>query len=382
MSNNGYRIIAAALLGASGLVVAACTAKSDAQLTVTTATAAEGIVTRSVEFSGVFAPNQTANVFSELGGRAIKVTAQVGDRVTAGQLLVQIDTRQLQAQLAEAEAAEQAVEDQAAQAQLAVQTAKTNLELAQVSFDRTAALYKTQAVSKNELDDVQNKLDLARSAHQNAQQQYDLLVGSGLAQAKARVDLMNVQLSNSLIDSPISGVVTNRNVNPGELVAMTMPVMTIADTATLKLQGTVSQDVVPLLSIGQTVSVGVDGMNGVAFPGTVSQIGPVAAATGQYFPVVVNVANDGRILAGMTAIASFSVRSPEGIVIPTSAVQRDGSDFYAYVVRDGSVVRVKLRLGLRSSTEALVVDGLVPGDTVATSNLGLLANGTAVTVTK
>ncbi|HUZ17867.1 MAG TPA: efflux RND transporter periplasmic adaptor subunit [Spirochaetia bacterium] len=369
-----------AALGASVLLLAACSSRNNSDITVSTAQAAAGQVVKTVSFSGVFAPDQTVNVFSEMGGHALKVTAGVGDMVKAGQLLVQIDTRQLQAQLAEAKAAVQSVQDHAAQAKLGIDTAKANLDLAQKSYDRTAALFKTQAVSKNQMDDVQNKLDLAKSAYENAQAQYDLLVGSGLAQARAQVDLIEVQLSNSFVDSPLSGVVTNRNVNPGEMVAMSAPVMTVADTSILKLQGTVSQDVIPLLTLGQVIQVIVDGMPNVDFSGKVTQIGPVAASTGQYFPVIVSVKNNGSLLAGMTAMASFSVTGPQSVVVPSDAVQRDGRDFYVYVVKNGKVVRTRVIVGLQDATKTAVANGIAAGDAVATSNIGLLQNGMAVTV--
>lgn len=371
---------ALAVVGASLLLLAACSGKADNQLTVTATKAKQGSVKKTVEFSGVFAPDRTVNVFSELAGHAIKVTANVGDTVKQGQLLVQIDTRQLQAQMAEAKAAVRSVEDQATQAKLGIETAGANLDLARKTYKRIDALYKTQAASKNQMDDAQNKLTLAQSAYQNAEQRYSLLTGSSLAQARAHVDLINVQLSNSMVTSPLTGVVTNRNVNPGELVGMSAPVMTIADTQILKLQGTVSQDVVPLLTVGDRVKVSVDGMPAASFQGTVSQVGPVAAATGQYFPVVVSVKNNGKLLAGMTAMAIFSVTGPPSIVVPSSAVQRNGQDFYVYVVKNGSVTRRKVVLGLQTNSETAVSGGLSAGEVVATDNLGLLSDGSAVTV--
>lgn len=372
--------LALAVVGAATLLLAGCAAKTSNQLTVTVAKTKEGHLSKQVEISGVLTPDQTVNVFSELAGHAVKVTAQVGDTVKQGQLLVQIDTRQLQAQLAQAKAAMQSVEDQAAQAKIGIETAKANLDLARKTYKRIDALYKSQAASKNQFDDVQNKLTNAESAYQNAQQRYQLLTGSSLAQAKAHLDLIDVQLSNSMVTSPLSGVVTNRNVNPGEMVGMSAPVMTVANTQTLKLQGTVSQDVVPLVSLGQKVAVSVDGMPAASYEGSVTQVGPVAAATGQYFPVVVSVKNNGKLLAGMTAMSSFSVAGPKGIIVPSTAVQRDGQQFYVYVVDKGTVTRTKVTVGLANSNDTTILSGLEPGQDVATSNVGLLSNGASVSV--
>jgi len=363
------------------LLLSACTGKSNPVVTVNTATATSGRLIKPVEFSGILTPYQTVNVYSQQTGHATQVTVSVGDKVKAGQLLVKIDSRELNAQLAEAEASMRSVEDQASQAQVGISTAKANLELAQKSYDRISALYKTQAVPKNQMDDAQNKLELAQSAYQNAKTQYQLLSGSGLAQAKARIELIQVQISNTTIASPIDGVVTNKNVNPGELVTTGSPVMTVADTSTLKLQGTVSQDAVPLMSLGQKVQVRVDGLPNVKYEGTITQIGPVAVSTGQYFPVVVSLENNGSLLAGMTAMSSFSLTAPQSLVIPASAVQKDGHDSYVYVVKNGTVTRTRVEVGIQNSTDVAVANGLAAGDTVATSNVDTLQNGMAVAAT-
>ena len=377
------RTITTGIIAIVGILVllSSCAGKSNPVVTVITATATSGRLIKPVEFSGILTPDQTVNVYSQQTGHATQVTVSVGDKVKAGQLLVKIDSRELNAQLAEAEASMRSVEDQASQAQVGISTAKANLDLAQKSFDRISALYKTQAVPKNQMDDVQNKLELAQSAYQNAQKQYQLLSGSGLAQAKARIELIQVQISNTTIASPIDGVVTNKNVNPGELVTTGAPVMTVADTSTLKLQGTVSQDAVPLMSMGQKVQVRVDGLPNVKYEGTITQIGPVAVSTGQYFPVVVSLKNNGSLLAGMTAMSSFNLTAPQSVVIPASAVQRDGHDSYVYVVKNGTVTRTRVEVGIQNSTDITVASGLAAGDVVATSNIDTLQNGMAVAAT-
>ena len=71
------------------------------------------------------------------------------------------------------------------------------------------------------------------------------------------------------------------------------------------------------------MKVSVDGMTGAGYTGRISQVGPIGAATGQYFPAVVSLANDGRLLAGMTAKAAFTLKGGEGVVVPLSAVIAD-----------------------------------------------------------
>ncbi len=380
MNPRFMRWAALAAAAALSFSLAACAPKSAPRITVKTTTAHQGRIARGVELSGVLVPNHTVNIFSKIGGIATRVTCDVGSRVTAGQLLVQIDTKELNAQLAVAEAAAAGVSDQATQVKIGMDTARLNLEMAQRAYDRTRTLLDSKIVTQSQLDDAQTKLDLARTAAENATRQYQTVSGSGLAQAQAQANLIKVQISNSTITTPISGIVTNRNVNPGEIASTSNPLLSIADVATLKLQGNVFQDDVVQMAEGARVAVTVDALPGKTYTGRIEQIGPIAAATGQYFPVVVSLKNDGRLLAGMTAKASFTPKASEGTVIPLAAVS-DSQDGQAsvFALSDGRVHKRKVTLGPRNDTDVQVLAGLASGEVVAISNVTALQDGMEVT---
>jgi RND family efflux transporter MFP subunit len=358
---------------------AGCSAPKSAEVvTIKTDVATKGRIVKDEELSGVLVPNKSLNIFPKLSGQARIVSVDIGDHVRKGQLLVEIDTKELNAQLAVAEAAAATVRDQAAQAKIGIESARLNLDLAQKNYDRTKALFASKAVTQSALDDAQTKLELSKAAYDNAQHQFVTVGGSGVAQADAQVNLIKVEISNSLITSPISGMVTNRNINVGEMTSPNSPLMTIADTADLKFQGNVSQNVVVLVKVGDPVRVLVDGLTGPGYAGKVSQVGPIAAATGQYFPIAIDIVNDGKLLAGMTAKVNFSLTSQEGVVIPLSALVTDGGLNSVFVVADNKVAKRTVELGTRGPTDVLVLSGLSVGDTVATSNLGMLQDGTEV----
>jgi RND family efflux transporter MFP subunit len=251
--------------------------------------------------------------------------------------------------------------------------------MAQRAYERPKTLFETKVVTQSQLDDAQTKLDLAKSAYENASRQYQTVSGSGLAQAEAQANYIRVQISNSTITSPINGIVTNRNINPGEITSMSTPLLSVADTATLKLQGNVSQEDVVHLSMGDKVKVSVDVIPGKQYAGRIEQVGPIAAATGQYFPIVVSLSNDGKLLAGMTAKASFTLSGSQGIIAPLAAVG-DGEDgqSFVFVVSDGKVHRRSVTLGMRNGGEVQVLAGLAAGETVAVSNMGALQEGMEV----
>ena len=373
------QIVAAAALAAA-LVDCAGKGSASASTVIRAIEARAGSFSRDISISGVLAPDKTANVFPKLSGLVKEVSVDVGDRVREGQLIVQIDAKELEAQLQVAEASMSTVKDQAAQAKVGIETARLNLDLAQKNYDRNKALFDTKVVTQSQIDDAQTKLDLAKTAFDNAQRQFQTVGVSTFAQAEAQANLIRVQISNSLITSPISGTVTNRNINPGELSSLAAPLMTIADTATLKLQGDLSQDEVLAIKEGDKVLVSVDGMGGPGYEGRIAQVGPIAAATGQYFPVAIAVVNDGRLLAGMTAKANLSITSSEGVIVPVSAIAQRGGDETLFVVKDGVASARTVRLGPRNASEVLVLSGLAVGETVATSGAAGLQDGDRVVV--
>jgi RND family efflux transporter MFP subunit len=369
-----------ALLGAATLSAGllACAPKTAVPVAVKTEVARSGSIDWKVEFSGVLVPNRTVNIYSKIAGQIKAVAADVGGRVRHGQLLVQIDAKELEAQLQVAEAARAGMADQAEQAKAGIETAQLNLDMAQRAYERTKTLFDTQVVTQSQLDDARDRLQLAQAALESANRQYRTVSGSGLAQAEAQENYIRVQLSNSTITSPIDGIVTNRNVNPGEIAPLSAPLMAIADTSTLKLQGNVPQEAVVRLAAGDKVTVSVDGIPGQGYAGTITQVGPIGAATGQYFPVAVSLKNDGRLLAGMTAKASLSLTSSEGVIVPLAALfAQDGQEFL-YVVADGKARKRAVSLGAQSGPEAQVLSGVTAGEEVAVSNVGLLSDGAEV----
>lgn len=298
----------------------------------------------TLDITGVLVPNQTVNVAAKTGGKLASINVNVGSVVTAGEILATIDTTDLNAQMAQAQAALNTVKDQADQANLnlieaqaAYQTtqkllsdqeeqAKINMDAAQKAYNNIKQLVAVGSASQSQLDDAQSKYDLAKkqfdmasldsgSSAQNqllaakskvdlAQKQYDIASGSALAQAQAAVNSIQVQLDNAIIKSPISGIVLNKNINAGEIASPGVAILTIADNSILKLKGTVPQENLPMLQVGQKMRVSIDIYPNKAFDGQIDTIGPMAVSTGEYFPIEISIPNSGDLRAGLTAHAN------------------------------------------------------------------------------
>jgi len=335
---------------------------------------------RTVELSGVLAPEKTAAVYGKLTGQASRIAVDVGSKVKTGDILLEIDAHELAAQLALAEAAVATTKQQAAQALVGIDTARTNYDQAKRYLDRLNSLEDRSALSKNQLDDATSKVELTQRAWESAKLQDKTLNESWLAQALAQADVVKSQIANARLESPIDGVVTNRNINPGELTNPQTALFSIAKIDKLKLQGTVSQEVVSLLSEGAKVQVAVDGLPGSPLEGKITQIGPVAATSGQYFPVVVLIEKPGKALAGMTARVALEVSSPEALTLPQAAVKVDQGRAWVFVVEDGKAKKIEVGLGLSDGRSVQIVRGLRADQQVAVTNVSLLADGNAVKV--
>ena len=370
-----------ALVALAATLLASCGSSGNPDaLELKVATPVVQTLKRTVEISGVLAPEKTAVVYGKLSGQASKIMVDVGSRVKSGDVLLEIDVHELGAQLAAAKAASATVKQQAAQALVGIDTAQTNYDQAKRYLDRLNALEDKSSLSKNQLDDATSKVELTQRALEAAKLQYKTLSEASLNQAQAQVDVVQSNLDNGILRSPIDGVITNRNINPGELTNPSTALFSVAKIDRLKLQGTVSQDVISLLAEGLAVQVTVDGLPGGPLTGTVTQLGPVAATSGQYFPVVVTIDKPGKALAGMTARVSLDVTAPEAPVVPQGAVKVDQGKSWVYLIEDGKARKTEVGVGLSDGRSVQIVRGLKADQTVAVTNVSLLTDGAPVKI--
>ena len=112
----------------------------------------------------------------------------------------------------------------------------------------------------------------------------------------------------------------------------------------------------------------------------VTQIGPVGATSGQYFPVVILIVRPAKALAGMTARVALVVASPEALTVPQGAVEVDQGRAWVWVIEEGKAHKTEVGLGLSDGRVVQIVRGLKPDQIVAFTNVTLLTEGAAVTV--
>lgn len=250
------------------------------------------------------------SVSAKLPGRVSEVLVKEGQQVQAGQVLARIDTREVAAQKAQAEAALAAAKaryeevlagsrpqeiNQARagvdQAKAGVDQAKANLENASKNNDRMQQLYNQGAISSSQRDNAETAYLVAKESLRAAQesanaagQKLDLTIAGSrdetikaaaaqVKQAEAALDAVNVTEDNTIITAPVSGSVALKSVNPGEVVAAGQPLFSVTDLNDVWVNARIEETKIGKVKIGQTVEYTVDGYPGRTFSGTIYDIG-------------------------------------------------------------------------------------------------------------
>lgn len=273
------------------------------------------------------------NIAPSMPVRIEKILVEVGDRVSKGQKLVQMDAANLK-------------------------QSKTQLENLQVEFNRVDELYKVGGVSKSEWDARKTSLDVAKTAFQNLEE-------------------------NTYLVSPISGIVTARNFDNGDMYSGGTPVLTVEQITPVKLMVNVSEGYFAYMKKGMPATVKLDVYGEETFQGKVSLIYPTIDATTRTFPVEVTLENrDQRVRPGMFARVTMSFGVLDHVVVPDRAIvkQVGSGERFVYVYKDGKVSYCKVELGRRLDSEYELRSGVENGAQVVVAGQSRLADGVEVDV--
>lgn len=342
------------------------------------------------------------NISPNMQVRIQKVYVDVGDYVRKGQVVVALDPsnmQQMQSQVASQMTAVQnqiiAAESQRQQVQtqqVQVQSQMAQLQNKQAEFNRTAELYRIGGASKSEYDAALTALKVAQSAV--AAQQSGVKVQQNTAQAQEKAiqqqrnqlavlqQQMRTLQQNTNLVSPISGVVTARHYDDGDMYSGT-PVLTIEQLNPVKLIINVSEALYSKITLGMQVGIELEAYPGETFGGTVAIIYPSMDKNTHTFPVEIRVPNDSqRVRPGMFGKATLDLGSERHVTVPDEALvkQVGAGDRYVYVYRKGKVYYTKVELGQHIGSSYEIKSGLKPGEQIVIAGQSRLANGKEVEV--
>ena len=291
-------------------------------------------VDQLIEFTANVQSDVVNKIAPQAPTRIRKINVEVGDRVAAGQTLVILDNNnesQLKAQL-------------------------KNLE---TEFNRIDVLYQAGGVSKSQWEQVKTQLDVMRQSMKNIEE-------------------------NTRLVSPISGVVTARNYDNGDLYSGALPVLTVEKISTVKMLLDVNEQYFRNVKVGMPVEhIALDAYPGEEFQGKVSIIYPTLNTQTRTFQVEVTINNSNqRVRPGMFARVGLNFGAEHHVLVPDQAVvkQVGSGERFVYVVSEGRAQHRTVELGRRIDAEYEIIEGLQEGETVVVFGQNLLTDGRQVNV--
>jgi RND family efflux transporter MFP subunit len=293
---------------------------------------------QAVDEISTYTANVQADVINQITpampGRIEKIFVEVGDRVSKGQTLVQMESSNLQQQ----------------NAQLA------NL---QRDYDRYNELLKVGGIAQQTVDQIKTQIDVLTTAIKNIE-------------------------DNTKLKSPISGVITARNYDNGDVFAQ-RPILTVEQLNPVKAVINVSEAYFSRVKTGMPVEIKLDVYGDEVFEGKVSLVYPTIDATTHTFGVEVAINNGNlRVRPGMYGRVSLNFGTKQSIVISDEAVQKQAgaNDKYIFTVENGVAKYHKVELGQRMGENYEILSGLNNGDVVVTAGQTRLIDGTPVEIIK
>jgi membrane fusion protein, multidrug efflux system len=337
-------------------------ASSGPAVAVSTVTAATETRPSIYEATGTVRARTSAVISAKLMGYVRAVKVQTGDRVRQGQLLVTLDTRDLDVSSRRAEAAREEVRTAVPEADSAVAAAKANLDLAQVTFGRMQDLFQKKSISNQEFDESSAKLKAAQAAYEMARARR-VQLNSKLAQVDQEVRSTEVARSYADVLAPFAGVVVSKSVDPGSLALPGVPLLTIEREGAYRLEASVEESRLAAIRIGQPVSVTLDSVDRT-LDARVSEIVPAVDAASRAYTVKIDLPVLQALRSGVFGRASFELGSRSLLAIPAGAVTERGQ-LQSVLIVDNGVARTRLiTVGQKIKDRVEVLSGLTAGENV------------------
>jgi len=351
-----------------------------------------GAMERFYEATGTVKAKTTTQVSSNLMGRIVSFPAAEGDAVGRGQVLVEIDNRENQAQLQKAQAGLREASaalteiDRTAEAAVAsVRTAESNKLLAAQTFARFKELYARRSASGQEFDEAQARLTSADSELVRAKANVQTVL-SRKPQVNARIDQARADIANTKvyegyrrIVSPVSGVVVKKFAESGAIASPGVPLLSIEDNSQYLLEVGVEETQSRLVRLGSRVNVRIDALAQAELFGTVAEILPSSDAASRTSTVKIALPASPLLKSGLYGLARFPVQQMQAITIPQTALVERGQLSGVYIVGADGIAQFRLvTTGKSSDGYVEILSGVSEGDDIVAANTAALSDGVKV----
>ena len=328
--------------------------------------------------SGSVRARYSVAIAAKITDNILDVRVQTGDHVQAGQTLIALDRRDLEAHLRRSEAARAEAESTIDETENAITAARANFELARVTHKRFEELLAKASVSQQEFDESQTRLRSAEAALAMAASKRRQ-VEARRSQAEAEIAAARVALGYATLAAPFAALVTERKADPGSLATPGAPLLTLEREGNPRLEASIDESRLGLVRVGESVAVEIDGLNRTV-TGRVAEIVPSVDVATRSFTVKIDLPALSGLRAGMFGRAGFAARKRGALLVPQSAVLERGQIRSVYVV-EGDTARLRfVTLGEGRDDQSEILSGLTAGERIIVTPPPLLSDGTRVAI--
>ena len=345
------------LVGIIGLLILSCDRNKNLTeqkfVYVKTVSVQEEVLNRIIKVSGTLQANEEAHISSKIPGRIENILVKMGDLVSKDQLLIQLEKKELE------------VQRNIANADLELIQAKVQED----QFQRQKKLFEKNVISESEFKKIESEYKQATAAREKA---------------KSLVDLSQQQLENTMLETPIDGVVAQIRGNKGEIINAGQPLAYIVSMDPIILVSEVAAENVKFIKPQQKVSLEVRAYPGKKFEGFIKNISPVVDPLSRSLKVEILIPNKNQELkSGMFAEAEIYMEGAASkIVLPKAALLYKEGKPYIFIVENGKAKMRMLKTGEEEKEKIEALAGLSSGQVVVVSGQHKLVEGTNVKISE
>ena len=351
-------------------------------------------IQREVELAGSLISSDQARVSSEVAGIVRRVLVELGQEVAAGQVVVELDTRELELSLQRAESQlrqteaqlgidgvkvkEPPPDDQISSVRLAI----ANRDDAAAQLRRAERLRQQNLLPQADLDTAETRVKVNEANYRTALENVQSLKAT-LQDRRHAVEQAQKKLNDAKIRASISGQISERLVNQGEFIRENTAVVSIVKLDPLKLRTSVQERYAGTVNAGLPVEFSVESSPGRTFSAKVAFVSPAVDAATRTFPIEVLVDNGHRLLKpGFFAKGVIYTHVDQNVLaVPEDAISTLAGVSNVFIIEEGKIRRQPVTLGVRSGKLVEILNGLNGNEQLAASNLTMLAAGIPVSVT-
>lgn len=383
---------------------------------VKTTSPREAALKRTTSQPATVRPFYVAELYAKVAGYAASPSVDIGDRVRKGQTLLSIEAPEMQkayeraeaeaqrlsADITRAEAAQKVAAAQVQQATANIQKSEAQVAADQSEFDRVNDLVGKGVVTGKVKDEAENRLRAAKAQLSSILQSLNVAKANASAAAadvvaaKAAATVadksleeMKVLMDYAAIKAPFDGVVTARDVDPGDLVRnsesswSTAPLFVIAKTDVLRITVPIPERDAVWIKKGDAAEISFTALPGQVLKGEVARTSGSLDPKTRSLAVEIDLPNkDGKILSGMYGTVVITMQQKTALVVPSGTIRFDltGNEKIAYVVKENIVSHVAVTTGMDDGHQIEILSGLTSSDKIVTGMLGRLKDGQEVKV--